>query len=258
MPKLPISPLMKDRTKLFNNNDDKTAAKKILNDIHHSISFFSTLIDMDVTQISDAYTHLGLLESYITELSKLTGYDGMVAQENARRYAELRKAHERIRELESKIGSQMSGTSVSAGIRHWDNVFKAWYEACGWHYAKVEISPYNLIAHLYNDTELEQHRHISDETIYNQIAPNVPFIMTPEHFDMDQQRFLSRILDTERNKTYIKHIIKTFFPNAYISEFKSHCDNNMYYLEYDVVISLEELDSWYRNSILSKQTKQES
>lgn len=242
---LNISPFMHDKTKLFDNQNDAEAAKKLLRDINQSVSFFYTLIEQSEPHVSDAFTHLSLLESYITELSKITGYDGMIAQENARRYSELREANNKIRMLENQLGNQMSAQAVSSGIQRWTNLFTAWYEAAGFRYAKIETNGYTLIAEFSSEIANKPRRRISDEQSYNQIASHVNFIIHAPDYDVNPERSHSDLLDTQNNKDRLIQLFTTTFPDSRISDFRSMAEYDKYYLRFTVTIPWPAIDNWY-------------
>lgn len=247
MPELTTPPSMHDKTILFNDYESKTKALTVIQKIKQSANFFEELIRQFEPRKSDAFVHLGLLESYLTELSKLTGYDGMVIQENKRRYAELKAANDRIRELEKQIGNQVSTEAVSTGIRRWENIFCAWYEAHGFRYADVEMGPYVIRAEFSEElVNAPRARHLSDEELFNELVNCVPFITDNPDWDIEHGQFHSNLLDTKANKLNLIQLFKDAFPNANIHEFKARKDGEQYYLRFSVAIPWSDLGAWYK------------
>ena len=246
MAELTVPQSMYDKSLLFTNQEDKEAASKLIDQIGQSMGFFKMCIDQFEPRKSDAFTHLGLMESYLAELSKLTDYDGMVAKEYEKRYAEIKAANTRIHELEAMLGSQVSGAAVSAGIRHWENVFRAWYEAAGFHYAEVTMGPYVIRANF--DDELENEpgqRHLATQELLDKVKGHVHFITSDEDWDIEHDQFHSNLLDTHANKLNLIQLFTDSFPKANITEFRARKDGGKYYLHFSVVILWEDLDAWW-------------
>lgn len=245
MKKLDTSPNMRDKSPLFQNQTDKQAATKIIEQINQSMGLFKAFINLEPTK-SDAFIHLSLLENYLAKLSKLTGYDGMIAKEQEQKYAEIRAANLKIHELESLLGSQVSANAVAAGMQHWENVFRAWYEASGFHYADIKMNPYVIRADFSDElTNEPKTRRLATKEILEKITGHVHFITDDSSWDIEHDRFHSNLLDTNKNKQNIIQLFTRTFPNSTIHEFKAHKDSEKYYLSFDAVIPWDDLDKYW-------------
>ena len=245
--RLPVSPEMTDRTPAFDTIEKKTAALKTVDEAITSLAFFKKLLSDHEPRRSDIFTHLGLLEHTLVELSEVTGYDGMTARENERRYAELRAANARIRELETKIGDQVSADAVSTGIDRYSRIFGAWWAARGFKYADMTPNQWGIRAKV--DDELvngEPHRTFADEKLLKLVVAATTRFTAPE-FDVDPGQFHSNLLDTDRNRAAIIAAYAESLPGARVNGFTSVVEDGKFYLRHDVTVPYEDLERWAKS-----------
>lgn len=76
-------------------------------------------------------TSLSLLEIQLRDLANATGVPCESAAEAEERYANLRKANQRIHELEASIGTQAAYADVALGVKKVSDSFKAWWKQRG-------------------------------------------------------------------------------------------------------------------------------
>ena len=70
--------------------------------LYQSLEFFYQLANDNNLSKENVKTHMGLFESYFTELSDILGYDSVIAEERKKRYKEIRTLQEQLRESLAK------------------------------------------------------------------------------------------------------------------------------------------------------------
>lgn len=209
---------------LYNNTEklnlsDKEIAKvkKLTADIYQSMEFFgNVLTDHDLNK-TDVYTHMGLFEHYFSDLSKIVGYDSIIAEEKENRIAETRILHQKIYELEKEIGTNVakSPETVSAALRTYMDLFSSWYKSLGFHYASLKTilswgMEYEFSADVYPEAE-------SNATF----PDNKSLFGANSQYDLYPDRFHSELLDTDKNKELLEDLFKNTFPDSRICGYNS-------------------------------------
>ena len=247
MSELQTPPEMQDRSPLFTDPDKQQDTIKTVTECIHSLQVFYALMTESAPQKADAYTHLKLFENYLHDLSILTGYDSMLKAEFDRRYAEIRAANNRISDLESQIGSQTTPDAIASGMRHFENVFRAWYEGIGFRYGDIKFTNSGLTVNI--DQELQNDNakpRIADKTIYEAVWPYTVLITNDPAWDVDKDRFHSNLLDTDKNRTNILQLYTHTFPNASVHKFESYKESKHFYLRHAVHVPWADIDSLYK------------
>lgn len=247
---LKIPAAMTDASPAFTSAAVRAQAIGEINDAIRSLQFFRTRC-MDgsaLARASDVYTHLSLLEHHVAELSRLTGYDGMLLKETEARHAELRAANEKIRELEAMLGQTMTGTAVRAGIKHYLDVLGTWWSAMGFRYAKMEPGQWCISAQLSEEIvrPSSESATYADKTLLP-LASAATQPVTDKAYDLKQEIYHAGLLDTDRNKTTLQTAVLSAFPNAQVSGFQSHRDNDVFLLRTTILVDYEDLECWEKS-----------
>lgn len=247
---LKIPAAMTDASPAFTSAAVRAQAIGEINDAIRSLQFFRTRC-MDgsaLARASDVYTHLSLLEHHVAELSRLTGYDGMLLKETEARHAELRAANEKIRELEAMLGQTMTGTAVRAGIKHYLDVLGTWWSAMGFRYAKMEPGQWCVSAELSEEIVRpgSERSTYADKTLLP-LASAATQPVTDKAYDLKQEIYHGCMLDTDRNKANLRLALLKDFPNARVSGFQSHRDGDSFLLRTNVLVDYEDLERWEKS-----------
>lgn len=247
---LTVPAAMTDASPAFTSAEVKAKAIGELNDAIQSLQFFRIrcLDTAAPARVSDVFTHIGLLENHIAELSRLTGYDGIILKEKEARHAELRAANTKIRELESMLGQTMTGAAVRAGIKHYLDVLGAWWSAMGFQYAKMEPGPWCISAEL--SDEIIRPGHERSSFADKDLLPLAMSAVTPVHsdmYDLKQEPYHDNLLDTDKNKSTLQSALLQAFPNARISGFHIHRDGDLFLLRTNILVDYEDLECWEKN-----------
>lgn len=247
MPNLEINPILHDTTPAFTDKDSKEKALKAVNDLLSSLSFFRQLIPAD-PQRSEVCTHLSLLEHGLADLSAATGYNGMVAQEQEQRHAEIRAANLKIRELTEQMGQTMTGEAISAGLRRYENLLRAWYETAGFRYASIDFNEWNMridMGHEINNQHADE-PHLADKAAYAAAirSNTIPLITSDIGWDLAVDRYHSCPLDTDNNRRKIIELYAASFPGAIVTEFRTIRDGNKYLLTHKAIVPYTDIERW--------------
>lgn len=244
---LPVSPYLTDKSPAFKTADQRANAIVELGETLSALSFFKQTVESMAppASVADVYTHLSLLEHHLTELSRLTGYDGMCTKENEARYAEIRAANQKIRELEAQLGSTMTGDAVASGVRHYLNVLGTWWSAAGFRYAKMEPTQWGISAEFSSEVILHERESTpyADSALLIKANGKVDPITTDD-FDVREDKYHGDLLDTDRNKKALDALFRKYFPEAYITGFRSHHDSSQFCLRFTVYFNYKELEAW--------------
>ena len=106
--------------------------------LYQSLEFFYQLANDDNLSKENVKTHMGLFESYFTELSDILGYDSVIVEERKKRYKEIRTLQEQLRESLAEQSKTITTDLLTEKLNHLDGLFRAWYSSLGFHYASQE------------------------------------------------------------------------------------------------------------------------
>lgn len=106
--------------------------------LYQSLEFFYQLVNDDKLSEENVRTHMGLYESYFTELSDILGYDSAIAEERRSRYTEIRTLREQLQASLTERSKTITADELSEKLNHLDDIFRVWYSSLGFHYASQE------------------------------------------------------------------------------------------------------------------------
>lgn len=243
--KLTVSSNFNDKSPAFADEAAKKAALKKTNDLLSSLGFFRNLILEYEPKKADVWTHLGLLEHGIVELSELTGYNGMLQKEHEARHAEVRVANIRIRELEAELGAGTGPDAVGSGIAHYMEVLGTFYSACGFRYASMDPTRWGIHADFTHELSKTVERSpFADRKLLAMAILERDFIPGLENWELEHDQFHDNLLDTDKNRANLRAMYADVFPGDEVREFRSIRDGNMYYLKHEITVSWNNLAAW--------------
>lgn len=239
-----------DHTPLNLTEEKKQEALKNIRDIQNSLAFFAQRI-IDGARKDDVYTHLGLLEFQTADLSKATGYDGILAKQVEARNAEVRKLNQRIHELEDQRGAEVDATAVTAALKRYEDVFVSWYESCAFQYASVEYGPYGIQADFSNELSHTREKGLSrNNEVFAKFSMMTPFIPESEDWDIIKDDYHDELADTDRNRQNLIQLFTSAFPDVVIIEFKARKnDYGSFSLSINVHISFEDIEKLEKKAL---------
>lgn len=242
---LTVSPNFKDKSPAFADEAAKKAALRKTNELLSSLGFFRNLILEHEPQKADVWTHLGLLEHGVSELSELTGYDGMLRKDREARFAETRAANIKIRELEAALGAGTGPDAVGAGIAHYMGVLGTFYSACGFRYASMDPTRWGIHAEFTHElTKTVKRSPFADKKLMAMAVLSCGFIPKQKGWDLERDQFHDSLLDTDRNRKRIVELYAAAFPGDIVREFRSVRDGDKYYLKHEITVGWNNLAAW--------------
>lgn len=211
-----------NRTPLDLSDENKAKIQQIIKKTIDSLAFMSQRIS-DGADMNDVHTHMSLLEYAVNDLTPLTHYDSVLAEEVESRHKKIRELNQRVHELEEKRGREVTADAVSAAIRRYEDVFRAWYQAAGMRYAKIDYTSYSLKIEICNELDNDRKdRLTTNKELCKKLAGELPFIAESPDWDVVHDHYTSELLDTDRNRENITNLLKKYFPNVRIFSFNSY------------------------------------
>lgn len=225
--------------------DQKEKALTCLTNLYQSLEFFYQLINDDKLSEENVKTHMGLYESYFTDLSGILEYDSVIAEEREKRYTEIRTLREQLQASLTERSKTITADELSEKLNHLDDIFRVWYSSLGFHYASQERITQKMF--LYTVTqELEKEPSCScvprECRKYMDEWGIVP-INKREDWDIFEDQFHDELLDTDKNRKNLEKLYKKYLPGFRIWKLESHRnDYGHFVLCHTVYVPFEAID----------------
>ena len=201
-------PVYNNRTPLQLQENKLKHAQKLLADMIHSLDFFRQKLS-ESPDMNDVHTHMGLFESYFSELTPLVGYQSVLTEEYQNRYAHIRQLNAEVKRLEEKLGKGISPEGISSKLREYDDAIRCFYGALGFQYASLEnCTCYGIRYRIYRDT------------------------------------YHAELLDTDKNKALIQTLFQKEFPGCQFHSFESRRnDFDSYSLRFTMFLPYKDIQA---------------
>lgn len=242
--------VFQDESPLLLSGKEKENVIKKINEEISCLLLFRDLIQKDKAVMTNVWTCLGLNETYHSDLSKMVGYDSILAKEKEKRYIDIREKNEEIRNLTEQRGKEVTPEAIQGALRRYEDIFRAWYDNEGFRYASISnFSAHGMISELTSEMNFRDSEKYDTE-IYKKIwSENTG---TEEKindgWDIYKSEFHAELLDTENNKKRITELFLKYFPNAKIYKFTGRSnDYNGFSLRTEFHISYSDLDTYYNS-----------
>lgn len=234
-----------DTTLLNLSEEQINKACKSLTEMHHAIEHFYDLIhDADNSKVNQTNrdTMLYLFHSHYKELCKTLDYqDAEIKQENDRLQM-LKNANQKAHELTQKLGEKIiltnSATELTAALRFYQNIFTAYYEQLGFHYASEKRMTVSGIEYEFSE-EIETtptHHLTRDKKLIDTMQKHVSHLFgTNTDFDIIEDGYRTELLATDDNKD---RLIEIFTRDLPISDIRGFYDKRNDYGSYSIRIHL--------------------
>lgn len=243
--------VFQDESPLLLSGKEKENVIKKINEEISCLLFFRDLIQEEKAVVTNVWTCLGLNESYHSDLSKMVGYDSILAKEKEERYKEIRAKNEEIRKLTEQRGKEVTPEAIQGALRRYEDIFCAWYENEGFNYASISnLSAYGMTAELTSEMNFRDFTRYDHDEIYKKIWTENK--STEEKidsgWDIYKSQFHAELLDTENNKKRINELFLKCFPSIRIFKFTGRKnDYNGFSLNTEVHITYSDLDGYYNS-----------
>lgn len=230
--------------------EQKIEILKIIKKTIEQLQFFGATLDTaDKTNVD---THLSLLEYAMGDLSEQTGYTCQSLEKSRKLTSQIRALNERIRQLEQEIGKSINASTVSAGIRYYEEILIAWYESIGFHYASTTISANGIYADFSYEINNERLSYLtSNKNLFEEMKQHCAYDFLPDKasVDCDCEPGSKRLclMDTDSNRHIICAIFDRYLPGSIVRGFSSQLDHNVYLLRPQAYIPFSALEELKNN-----------
>ena len=217
----------------------KTSVNGELGRALDQLGFLRTLVMSDKLSRSDVKTHLQLLRYTYENLSKNLDNGETVSAELENATAMLRAANKKIRDLESQLGAGLTGDALSAGMKHYEDLFRAWYERAGFHYASVTFTPWCLQADFGDELVKpgQPEAHCAPHALFDLMCVEYSINALEKHEDT----FKDILLATDYNREELTKIFKSNFPGSRISKFEYHKDRELWTMRFVALVPFQDI-----------------
>lgn len=246
-----------DKTPVVLEQSIRQDVTKKISELYHLLGFLNQNIKDDTLDNNVVDTTMSLYETYYRDLAKMLNYDTILQKEHEERFAEIRQKNKKIDDLTSKLGEKVSPDAVTGAIRLYNDIFSAWYENEGFHYARVTENAYGLNIELCDEMDYNQDDTIEDkrDEINSHIwSKNKNAMQKKESgWDIDEDKYHASILDTDNNRQRMQSLILSDFPKARVNGFQSRRnDNKLFSLRTNLFIPYADIVDYYEKQKIPK------
>lgn len=187
-----------------------------------------------------AFSILGVKESRLGDLTSLTGIELDSPLARNERYAALRQANERIRELETQMGSAVSAEHVGKALDVLSRKLEHWWDVEGFgHISETSFTKYGNLevkfsCNLFGDFGLrERKRPVSEKEAKKAWIESI----AARGFDLVRESDGSTpdLLDSENNRRLLAEMLSKHFPSATLTKSTNHFNSRTNKMELNTV-----------------------
>ena len=205
------------------NADQKAVLLKALKDIHFANGQLHEWVKKDSLTEEMSKTLPSLIESYFSEVAKVLNYESHLLEEKEKRHAEIRKANQKIRELEEKLGFSREVDGLKEQLEYLRDKVSKWWDTEGFNYvSEVRFTPYGglrlefcfILEHfgMYSRTPVSDERNQKEHI---QHLKDMGF----EFADFEKSRSEKLdLIDNPNNRSLLTKMLKERFPSLRIHE----------------------------------------
>jgi len=226
------------------NNEEKEMALKAIKEIHSATAQLHEWIKNDNLTEEFAGGLPFLIESKFITLSKVLNYESKLTKDFEERYKEIKKANEKIRVLEKKIGSDKPIDGLKEQLRYLRDIVRDWWAVEGFnHISEESFMPYGgLKLKLCFMLDSRRNRTLSKNPAKDrcklcehlEYLKNVGF----EFYHTDNEKL--QLIDNPTNRKLLKQMLVKRFPSVDINSFvnsSSYEDEDIFIIRsIDVII----------------------
>lgn len=250
-PTIPPDPLhdatMDGPVELTPENTEK-AAKCVAKTIS-ALEFFYERIKSGTLHKADVKTHISLLRYEFNDLNELLDGGQFLSEKLEETMAMLREANKQIKLLETQSGSNVTSVNGQAFIKYMHDAITTWYELSGFHYGSSTTNIRGINLEMSEELEDEYagsercNMSLGRKDIAEKVVSWTPW-QFGSGYDVQTDGLRMSLLDTDNNRTRLKALFTSVFPDSHIYEFKSYCDRNLYMLRTNVFIPFTDIERW--------------
>lgn len=216
-----------DDKKLELNEDQKSVLLKVLKDIHFANAQLREWVSKDLLSIEMSKTLPSLIESYFSEAAKVLNYESYLLEEKEKRYAEIKKANQKIHELQGKLGSDKPVDGLKEQLKHLSEVVSEWWNTEGFnHVHDTNYYPYGGMR-VKLSFMLEHCRSFSKTPVTDKRSreEHIQYLreMGFEFADFEKGRSEKLdLIDNHQNRSLLIKMLTERFPSLEVHSFSNH------------------------------------
>lgn len=230
---------------------DAQEAMNAIAGLNDAILFLYEKLKTGHVSRSDVKTHLGLLRHTFNDLNRLLDGDMFLNDKLEETTALLRQANQELHALRQTTGLRVTAREGSAFIQSMSRAVVTWYELCGFRYASQETNTWNI--RLDFSSEIKLCRDGLDvgaiRSGMKDLAETARSVTKYQFgdlsgYDLRKEDYHMELLDTDNNRTRLRNLFKSVFPNSQVTDFRSMLDRGIYLLRISVNIPYEDIEAW--------------
>jgi hypothetical protein len=221
------------------NDDQKAVLLKALKDIHFANSQLHEWVSKNELTEEMSKTLPSLIESYFSEVAKVLNYESHLLSEKEKRYEEIRKANQTIRDLKEKLGSSKPVDGLAEQLKYLSGRVHEWWDKEGFnHVSEERFYPYGGFRAQFCFMLDTRHFTSTSQTPVTDARNDKEHIqhlrdMGFEFADFEKGRSEKlRLLDNQKNRSLLTEMFKARFPSIAIHSW----DNKSSYADPDVFV----------------------
>lgn len=216
-----------DTTPVTLTLDQKAVLARALSELLYTVQHFGKLAETDSLEKGLGQTMLYLAETPLSNICKTTGIETYPQAERDERYARLRAANHRIRELEAQLGEKVRPDDVGKALKNLSGTLNRWWDTYGFaHISEIKFSDWGTCSAVFSASLFGTTRLIGSKTpvsdketraLWLSGLINQGFVLNEEEGRGDEG-----VVDCDKSRAVLFSLFKTHFPTAKITDFESH------------------------------------
>lgn len=205
------------------NADQQEVASKHCNDIAFAASTIHACVKGTMEYDQDLLKScLSVADHHIRHLGKTLGIETESAAEAEERYGKLRKANQRVHELEKQIGQATNPAQVQLGVASLTEKFRRWWGVAGFgHVSEITFEEYGITVKLSCMLFGPYSLTMSETPDTDRQSKKEWIAQLATRFDLVKQDRESELADSDKNRNLLIELIGATFPSAVVTGFTS-------------------------------------
>lgn len=209
------------------NEDEKKTALKSLSDIYNTTGELFNQIKKDELTEEMKDCLFSLIESHMSEASKIFKYDSQATARMSERHADIRQANQRIHELEKKLADNTQVSGLKELLYDMHNALYKWWEKQGFNLVTDdEFGGYGYKGRFCLDTSLISFVSTQPVTQEKERKSKLEQMIDAGYEFVKEGRREYTLLDTQKNRELITELLKSKFKSLNIVKWENYCLHN--------------------------------
>ena len=212
----------------FLSVDSQAVVQREIKAAIQGLQFVHQMAERGELNIQGCKDALSVAEHSLANVSKATGIETETAADMEERYAKVRAANMRVRELEQMLGEAVTPEQIRAGMKSLNDKLDAWWKLEGFgHISNCDFGSFGckveLSCSLFTGSGWHSEEPVSKAAAHAAWLESLPArgfkLMTDGSRDKS-------VVDCDASRKALVDLIMFRFPTARITEIKNHCERN--------------------------------